>query len=297
MSEDNPHSSNGSSNSKSWFEKIGQIFTGEPQNKEQLQDVFEDAAERDLIDIDTKSMIEGVLDISEMRIRDIMVPRSQMVTIDVAQSVEEFLPLVIESAHSRFPVTNEDLDHVEGFLLAKDLIEYGFNHKDEPINLVDILRPAVIVPESKRVDSMLKEFRDKRSHMAIVVDEFGGVSGLVTIEDILEIIVGEIEDETDNTDGEPDDIRRISDSLYAVSALTEIADFNRFFNSAFEDEDADTVAGLVLHSFGHMPERGETTEINGYQFKVTQGDSRRILQLQVSVPKSDQAITEANLEG
>ncbi len=285
MSDDTPHSSHGSSLTKNWFDKIGQIFAGEPKNKEELQDVFEDAAERELIDKDTKSMIEGVLDISEMRIKEIMVPRSEMVTIDVSLSVDEFLPTIIDSAHSRFPIISEDKDHVEGILLAKDLIQYGFKKDIQGLELKELIRKVYVVPESKRVDSMLKQFRDKRFHMAIVVDEFGGVSGLITIEDILEVIVGEIQDETDNEEAEALGIRKINERHYSVSARTDLSDFNQYFKSSFEDEDAETVAGLVMHSFGHLPERGECTEIDGFKFKVISADSRRILQLQITKPK------------
>lgn len=286
MNDDNPHSSNGSAG-KSWLDKIGQIFTAEPQSKEDLQEMFEDAAERDLIDADTKKMIKGVLDISEMRLREIMIPRSQMVTIDQAQPVKEFLPIVIESAHSRFPVINEDKDHVEGILLAKDLLVYGFKQAQQGFDLNRILRPVSVVPESKRVDGMLKEFRDKRYHMAIVVDEFGGVSGLVTIEDILELIVGEIEDEHDADDQEPDDIRKVGSHAFVVNALTEIEVFNEFFESDLSFEDAETIAGVVVHAFGHLPKRGEQIELDGFSFKVMQADDRRIQQLQVLIPKND----------
>ncbi|AWB68293.1 magnesium/cobalt transporter CorC [Saccharobesus litoralis] len=290
MSDENPHSMSGSSQ-KSWLEKLGQIFAGEPKNKEDLQEIFDVATERSVIDSETKSMIEGVLDISEMRIRDIMIPRSQMVTIDLAQPIDEYLPIIIESAHSRFPVVSEDKDHIEGILLAKDLLKYGFNPEPE-FALNELLREAFIVPESKRVDAMLKEFKARRSHMAIVVDEFGGVSGLVTIEDILELIVGDIEDEHDADD--PEDIRKLSERLYSVAALTPIDEFNSYFSTVFESEDADTIGGIVLHQFGRMPERGELVEIEGFQFKVINADMRRILQLQVTLPKMDAALATEN---
>lgn len=238
MSDDNPHSANGSSG-KSWAAKLLQIFTGEPKSREELVDLIQDAEERDLIDNDTKEMIEGVLDVAELKVRDIMIPRSQMVTIDVHQSVEEFLPIVIDSQHSRYPVVTDNKDQVEGILLAKDLLSYGFNATDEEFSLDKVMRPAVIVPESKRVDVLLKDFRSNRYHMAIVVDEYGGVSGLVTIEDILEEIVGEIEDETDiNESDDKQNIRRLSPTRYSVKALTTIEDFNEYFKSEFSDEGA-----------------------------------------------------------
>ena len=210
MSDDNPHSTNGSSG-KSWFDKLKLSFSGEPQSKEDLVEVITEAEQRELIDPQTREMIEGVIGVNEMRVRDIMIPRAQMVTIDIDQPVEEFLPVMLDSAHSRFPVINEDKDHIEGILLAKDLLRYAFiNNDDQAFHLRDVLRPAVIVPESKRVDVLLKEFRQQRYHMAIVVDEYGGVSGLVTIEDILELIVGEIEDEYDLGEDGTDDIRPLN---------------------------------------------------------------------------------------
>jgi magnesium and cobalt transporter len=283
MSDDNPHSANGSSG-KSWAAKLLQIFTGEPKSREELVDLIQDAEERDLIDNDTKEMIEGVLDVAELKVRDIMIPRSQMVTIDVHQSVEEFLPIVIDSQHSRYPVVTDNKDQVEGILLAKDLLSYGFNSNEEDFSLEKIMRPAVIVPESKRVDVLLKDFRSNRYHMAIVVDEYGGVSGLVTIEDILEEIVGEIEDETDiNENDDKQNIRRLSPTRYSVKALTTIEDFNDYFKSEFSDEEHDTVGGLVAHGFGHLPQAGEEITLGNFTFRITNADKRRIQQLQVSI--------------
>ncbi|WP_300317131.1 CNNM family magnesium/cobalt transport protein CorC [Idiomarina sp.] len=287
MSDDNPHSANGSSG-KSWAAKLLQIFTGEPKSREELVDLIQDAEERDLIDNDTKEMIEGVLDVAELKVRDIMIPRSQMVTIDVHQSVEEFLPIVIESQHSRYPVVTDNKDQVEGILLAKDLLSYGFNATDEEFSLEKVMRPAVIVPESKRVDVLLKDFRSNRYHMAIVVDEYGGVSGLVTIEDILEEIVGEIEDETDiNENDDKQNIRRLSPTRYSVKALTTIEDFNDYFKSEFSDEEHDTVGGLVAHGFGHLPQAGEEITLGNFTFRITNADKRRIQQLQVSIQEVD----------
>lgn len=287
MSDDNPHSANGSSG-KSWAAKLLQIFTGEPKSREELVDLIQDAEERDLIDNDTKEMIEGVLDVAELKVRDIMIPRSQMVTIDVHQSVEEFLPIVIDSQHSRYPVVTDNKDQVEGILLAKDLLSYGFNSNEEDFSLEKVMRPAVIVPESKRVDVLLKDFRSNRYHMAIVVDEYGGVSGLVTIEDILEEIVGEIEDETDiNENDDKQNIRRLSPTRYSVKALTTIEDFNDYFKSEFSDEEHDTVGGLVAHGFGHLPQAGEEITLGNFTFRITNADKRRIQQLQVSIQEVD----------
>nr|WP_086941188.1 CNNM family magnesium/cobalt transport protein CorC [Thaumasiovibrio occultus] len=281
MNDDNSQNSDGPSR-KTFLERIGQLFQGEPQNREELVEVFRDSEENDLIDHDTRDMLEGVMQISEMRVRDIMIPRSQMVTLERSEKVEDFIDVIIESAHSRYPVISDDKDHVEGILLAKDLLRYLRTDSD-PFSMDEILRPAVVVPESKRVDRLLKEFREERYHMAIVVDEFGGVSGLITIEDILEEIVGDIEDEFD--DDEEQEIRKLSKHTYAVKALTTIEDFNSIFDTEFSDEEVDTVGGLVMTSFGHLPDRGEVVDINGYAFKVTSADNRRIVQLQVTVPE------------
>jgi len=287
MSDDNPHSANGSSG-KSWAAKLLQVFAGEPKSREELVDLIQDAEDRDLIDNDTREMIEGVLDVAELKVRDIMIPRSQMVTIDIHQGVDEFLPIVIDSQHSRYPVVTDNKDHVEGILLAKDLLSYGFNMTEEVFSLEKVMRPAVIVPESKRVDVLLKEFRSNRYHMAIVVDEYGGVSGLVTIEDILEEIVGEIEDETDaQGDDDKNNIRRLSQSRYSIKALTTIEDFNQHFNTNFSDEEHDTVGGLVAHGFGHLPQAGEEVTLGNMTFRVTNADKRRIQQLQVSLNSDD----------
>lgn len=278
MSEDNPHSSRGSA-SKSWLERIASLFNAEPQDISELEHIISEAANRQLIDEDTKGMLHGVLDVSNMRARDIMIPRSQMATLDIEQSISEILPTLLDNNHSRYPVVNEDKDHIEGILLVKDLLQFAFNAEAPAFHIRDLLRPAVIIPESKRVDALLKEFRQKRYHMAIVVDEYGGVSGLVTIEDILEQIVGEIEDEHD--DAEDADIKKMATNVYQVSALTPLDDFNERFNTTFNEEEADTIGGIVLHAFGHMPERGECIELDGLMFKVSKANSRRLLQLQV----------------
>ncbi|CAM4100397.1 CNNM family magnesium/cobalt transport protein CorC [Pseudoalteromonas byunsanensis] len=291
MSDDNSQSSQGSSG-KTWLGRITQMLQGEPQNKEELVEVIADAQERSLIDPETKDMMEGVLGVSELKVRDIMIPRSQMITLDVDESLEQQLPTMVESSHSRFPVICEDKDHVEGILLAKDLLPLILN-KDEYLPAIkEYLRPAIVVPESKRVDALLNEFRQKRYHMAIVVDEYGGVSGLVTIEDILEIIVGEIEDEHDD-DEEQQDIRQLSKHVYVVQALTPLDEFNEFFKTGYDTQEADTIGGIILHAFGHMPSRGETIDIEQLQFKVTNSDNRRIIQLQVTVPKTEDGDDEA----
>jgi len=287
MSDDNPHSRNGSAN-KSFLRKVMQVLTPEPKNKDQLVDVLNDAQNRDLINTETKQMIQGVLDVSEMRVREIMIARSQMVTIDINHKLEEFLPIILESGHSRFPVINEDIDHIEGILLAKDLLAFSFNSQSSDFCLKDIIRPAIIVPESKKVEPLLKEFRSDRYHMAIVVDEYGGVSGVITIEDILEQIVGEIEDETD--DEIEEEIKHLAGNVYLVKALTELSDFNEYFNCKFNESDADTIGGIVLHQFNHMPQKGELLTVGHFEFKVLVADSRRMQMLQVSVTKGHEII-------
>lgn len=265
------------------------LFQAEPKNREDLVEVIRNSEENELIDSDTKEMIEGVMEISELRVRDIMIPRPQIVFIDAERPLDECLDVIIESAHSRFPVIRDGKDTIEGILLAKDLLKF-LRSDSEQFNMESILRPAVIVPESKRVDRMLKEFRSERFHMALVVDEFGAVSGLVTIEDILEQIVGDIEDEFDEEEIEP--IRQLSQHSYAVLALTDIARFNTQFAANFNDEEVDTVGGLVMQAFGHLPKRGEEIELEGIVFKVTSADSRRLIQLRVTVSDEQLALME-----
>ena len=288
MSDDNPHSGRGSA-VKSWLERIAAIFTAEPQDLSDLQAIIAEANARALLDTDTKGMLQGVLAISKMRARDIMVPRSQMATIDIDQPLEEYLPILLENNHSRYPVVNEDKDHIEGILIVKDILQYALKPQTE-WQLRDILRPAVIIPESKRVDALLKDFRQQRYHMAIVVDEYGGVSGLITIEDILEQIVGEIEDEHDEIEGS--DIRKLGSHVFLVSALTPLDEFNEAFATSFDEDEASTIGGIVLHAFGHMPVKGESISLGGLTFKVNKANNRRLVQLQVIKPKTDPATDE-----
>ena len=269
---------------KSFFQSLfGRFFQGELKNREDLVEVIRDSEQNDLIDQDTREMIEGVMEIAELRVRDIMIPRSQIVFIEADQDLDSCLDTIIESAHSRFPVINDadDRDNIVGILHAKDLLKY-LRANAEEFNLPDVIRPTMIVPESKRVDRMLKDFRSERFHMAIVVDEFGGVSGLVTIEDVLEQIVGDIEDEFDEEDVA--DIRQLSRHTYAVRALTDIVDFNQQFNTQFTDEEVDTIGGVIMQAFGYLPKRGEEITLENLHFKVTSADSRRVIQLRVTVP-------------
>lgn len=260
---------------------LSQLFNSEPQNREELITLIREAQENKLIDPDALGMIEGVLDIADQRVRDIMIPRTQIVPIKMNYSLDECLDIIFEYGHSRYPVISEDRDHIEGILLAKDLLIFMKQGMDT-FDLKKILRPAVVVPEGKRVDHMLKEFRMQRYHMAIAIDEFGGVSGLVTIEDILELIVGDIEDEYDEI--EDYNVRKLSATTYAIKALTDIEDFNEIFSTHFSNQDYDTVGGLVMQQFGRLPIKGETTTIDGYLFKVALVDKRRIIQLHVTLP-------------
>ncbi|MDC9590200.1 CNNM family magnesium/cobalt transport protein CorC [Xenorhabdus sp. XENO-10] len=281
MSDDHPSSNDSPGPKKGFFALLNQLFHGEPKNRDDLVELIRDSEQNDLIDPDTREMLEGVMDIADQRVRDIMIPRSQIVTLKRNQSLDECLDVIIESAHSRFPVISEDKDHIEGILMAKDLLPF-MRTNAEPFSIDKVLRQAVVVPESKRVDRLLKEFRSQRYHMAIVIDEFGGVSGLVTIEDILELIVGEIEDEYDDDDD--NDVRALSRHSYSVRALTQIEDFNDIFGTNFSDEEVDTIGGLVMQAFGHLPSRGESITIDGYLFKVAMSDSRKIIQVHVKIP-------------
>ena len=282
---DEQQNSNPSENTKKpFFQSLfGRFFQGELKNREELVEVIRDSEQNDLIDQNTREMIEGVMEIAELRVRDIMIPRSQIIFIEDQQDLNTCLNTIIESAHSRFPVIadSDDRDNIVGILHAKDLLKF-LREDAEEFDLSSLLRPVVIVPESKRVDRMLKDFRSERFHMAIVVDEFGAVSGLVTIEDILEQIVGDIEDEFDEE--EVADIRQLSRHTYAVRALTDIDDFNAQFNTDFDDEEVDTIGGLIMQTFGYLPKRGEEITLKNLQFKVTSADSRRLIQLRVTVP-------------
>ena len=247
----------------------------EPEDREQLIALLYSAYERNLLDADALSMMEGVIQVSERQVREIMIPRAQMDVIDIGQQPEKFIPYVIETAHSRFPVTDGDKDNIIGILLAKDLLRY---YAGEEFDVRDMLRPAVFVPESKRLNVLLSDFRSNRNHIALVVDEYGGVCGMVTIEDVLEQIVGDIADEYDFDENE-DNIIRQDDAHWRVKADTEIADFNEALGTEFSDEDCDTVGGLVLKAAGQFPKRGERIQIGEWQFTVLRVDSRRLYSL------------------
>lgn len=284
MSDDYSQNNDNSGSKKGIFASLlNQLFHAEPKNRDELIDLIRDFGKKALIDPDTRDMLEGVMDIAEQRVRDIMVPRSQMITLKLDQPLESCLAVITESAHSRFPVISEDRDHIEGVLMAKDLLPL-MSRTAAPFCIEKILRPAVMVPESKRVDRMLKEFRSQRYHMAMVIDEFGGISGLVTIEDILELIVGDIEDEYD--DEEESDIRQLNRHSWTLRALTPIEAFNNIFGTSFSDDEVDTLGGLVMQAFGRLPARGESIDLQGYLFKVAMADSRRIIQVHVTTPEN-----------
>jgi len=256
----------------SLLERLGALLMREPEDREQLIELLQRSYERNLLDADALAMIEGVMQVSEMQARDIMIPRAQMDVIDIGDAPEKFIPWVIETGHSRFPVIGENKDDVIGILLAKDLLSY---YAGEDFNVRDRLRPAVFIPEAKRLNVLLKDFRSNRNHIAIVVDEYGGVAGLVTIEDVLEQIVGEIEDEFDFDETEANIILD-RNGQFRVKAQTEIDDFNRTFGTDFSDEDFDTVGGLVLAHLGRLPKRGEQFHIGDLNIKVVRADSRRL---------------------
>jgi len=276
MSED--QSSNGSGH-KSWVGRLGEIFTSEPRDREELKELINESCDKGILDAEAVAMIEGVLAVSEMQVRDAMIPRSHMVVIPFDAPLEVFLPIVLESGHSRFPVIGDDRDAVEGILLAKDLLRH-YAENDGPLDVETLVRPAVVIPESKRLNMLLRDFRSSRNHMAIVVDEYGGVSGLITIEDVLEEIVGEIDDEHDEEEEAP--INPLGGNRYRVNALAEIEDFNEVFGCDFSDEGYDTVGGLILAEFGRVPELGEqVTLADRFHFNVTGADSRRIIMLEM----------------
>ena len=258
----------------SWFERLGQILLGELQDREQLVTLLRDAEQRNLIDADVLAMIEGALQVSEMQVRDIMVPRSQMVVVPFDARSDEFTSTIVDSGHSRFPVIGESRDEVPGILLAKDMLAYLFDGSKSTFSMREVLRPAIFIPESKRLNVLLREFRTSRNHMAIVVDEYGGISGLVTIEDVIEQIVGEIDDEHDISD--TTFIKRHDDDRFTVKALTTIEDFNDYFNTTYSDEIYDTFGGLLLKKFGHLPKRGETLNLDKFNIKILRADNRRI---------------------
>ncbi|WP_185234906.1 HlyC/CorC family transporter [Teredinibacter franksiae] len=293
MSEDpsSSHSSNDEpSRHRTWLQRLLANFASEPKSRAELLDIIKGAANNKVVDQEALNIIEGALDVAQLQVREIMIPRSQMVVIKDDESPAEFLPKVIESGHSRFPVIGESSDDIKGILLAKDLLPLILKGH-EGFNITSELRIANIIPESKRLNVLLKEFRENRYHMALVIDEYGGISGLVTIEDILEEIVGEIEDETDE---ETDDfIRQVSDSDYLLKALTPIEEFNTYFKTKFSDEEFDTIGGIITRAFGHLPSRNETVFVGEFKFRVLYSDNRQVHLLRATRTKE----TEKNGDG
>lgn len=285
MTEDHPSTNPGK---KSWLERVADSFAGEPKDRQDLKDILMEAHEKEILDQEAFRIIEGALNVSELHVRDIMIPRSQMIYVESGKSIEEILPNIIESGHSRFPVIGENSDEVIGVLLAKDLLSLGsktrFDTEKMSKQLKDIIRPATFVPESKRLNILLNEFRANRYHLAMVVDEYGGIAGLVTIEDVLEEIVGEIDDEHDSK--EQPNIRELGSSQFAVDALTPIDEFNEYFELTLSDDEFDTIGGIVSHQFGRLPKRDESIDIENLHFRVLNADDRRVKLLQVSISDS-----------
>ncbi|MEE9338774.1 MAG: transporter associated domain-containing protein [Methylococcaceae bacterium] len=277
MSDDKPPSSQ--PQQKSLIDRIGHFLTGEPQDRDDLLEMLKEAQEKNLLDAESLAMIERVLHFSEMRARDIMIPRIQMNSVPKDAELETIFPLVLELGHSRFPVIeDDDRSKVVGVLLAKDLLAFAIENKK--LTVADIMRPVSVVPESKRLSALLREFRTDRDHLAIVVDEYGMSAGLVTIEDVLEQIVGEIEDEHDLPD-EEDNIKKSSDKRYTVKAITMIDEFNEYFLSELEDDEHETIGGFVIHQLGGMPNKGDKLEYENFRFEVVHADNRRVYLLKV----------------
>ncbi|ASK33118.1 magnesium/cobalt efflux protein (plasmid) [Alcanivorax sp. N3-2A] len=282
-----------SGTSRSWLERVGQFFSSTPATREELLELMRSMRDSDVIDGDTLGIIEGAVGVSEMQVREILIPRSQMVSIRASSDPRDFLPTIIECAHSRFPVLGDDPDEVIGILLAKDLLPLILEPaRMERFAIKDHVRSAMVVPESKRLDSLLREFRITKNHMALVVNEYGGIAGLVTIEDVLEQIVGEIEDEHDIED---DDylIKDLESGDYTVKALTPIDEFNEHFKTEFSDEEFDTIGGLVMQKFGRLPDRDESVLLGRFQFTVLSADGRTIRLLRVTPRESvDDVVTD-----
>lgn len=267
------------SDSKPGFiERLTSLLLREPEDRQQLMQILHAAYERNLMDADALTIIEGALSASETRVTDVMIPRAQMDVIDVDDPLDEIVPVVIETAHSRFPVVDGDRDNILGILLAKDLLRI---HTEENFDLRDWLRPAVFIPESKRLNVLLREFRVSRNHMAIVVNEYGGVAGLVTIEDLLEQIVGEIDDEHDDAPTEDEHVEQTGQGRYEIEALMPIEEFNERFGAELSDEEYDTIGGLFTAALGHLPEVGEELELGGFHLRVLESDGRRLHTLEL----------------
>ncbi len=267
---------------RSWLDRISSALSGEPTSREDLIELLRDVQADGVIGADTLRMLEGAINVADMTVGDVMVARAQMVTLPAEADLMELMKRVVESGHSRFPVHGEDRDEILGILLAKDLLR-GVVEDQHPSSVHELLRPAVLIPESKNLNVLLREFRQSRNHMAIVIDEYGGVSGLITIEDVLEEIVGEIDDEHDDAGDEGTLIAAQADGQFVVDALTPIADFNERFSADFSDADYDTIGGLLTDAIGHLPEAGEELKLGRFTFRVARADARRLIALLVSI--------------
>jgi len=263
-----------------WYVRMRDLLKGEPASREELLEMFSKSRLESALDSDEITMLQGVLKVADTQVRDVMIPRAHMVVLEQDAATEEILNTIIQCGHSRLPVIGEDRDEVVGILLAKDILRFFVETPDEEFQLSRWLRPATFIPESKRLNALLKEFRNSRNHMAIVVDEYGGTAGLLTIEDVLEEIVGEIDDEHDPQEAEP--IQQINENQFRVQALTRMEEFNEFFTVGLDDEDYDTIGGLVMHELGRLPRRGDEVLFGGFQFKVLNADRRRIHSVEVS---------------
>ncbi|MBV1910844.1 MAG: CBS domain-containing protein [Kangiellaceae bacterium] len=274
----NKSSKNGAAEKKSWFTRLIDFFQEPPQDREELIEVLKNAEQNTLINPELLSMMEGVMHISELHARDIMVARPQMVVVNDEMSFGEMLASIVESGHSRFPVIGDNRDDIEGIILAKDLLHFTAQNaqgQNLKFDIKDFLRPAAIIPESKRLDTLLKEFRTNRNHMAMVVDEYGSVAGLVTIEDVLEQIVGDIEDEFD-IDGEEETIQKMADNEFVVKGHTEVDEFNEYFDSKLDEEEFDTIGGILMQAFGHVPAKDESIMVEGFKFEIINADTRKV---------------------
>ena len=268
---------------RSWLDKISSALSGEPTTREDLVELLRDAQADGLIAADTLAMMEGAIGVSDLSVGDVMIPRSQMVVLPADVPLPELMKQVVESGHSRFPVHGEDKDEILGILLAKDMLRAVVADDDGLLGIHELLRPAVLIPESKRLDVLLREFRLSRNHMAIVIDEYGGVAGLLTIEDVLEQIVGEIDDEHDDAEDPNALIAAQADGQYVVDALTPIDDFNERFGADFDDDEYDTIGGLVIAAIGHLPEAGEELTLGRFVFRVSSADARRVHAFHVGI--------------
>ncbi|MFO1423815.1 MAG: transporter associated domain-containing protein [Candidatus Competibacteraceae bacterium] len=282
------------SHKPSWLERLGLALMGEPKDRDELMELLRDARQRELLDTDALAMMEGVMQVSETQVRDVMIPRAQMMVLERDWSLERLIAEIVESGHSRFPVIEESKDNVIGILIVKDLLAHAFDRRED-FDLRALLRPAKFIPESKRLNVLLKEFRGNRLHMAIVVDEYGGVAGLITIEDVLEEIVGEIDDEHD-TDDENTFIRPQGD-VFIVKALTPVKDFNQYFQVELSDERADTIGGLVMMELGRLPKGGEGVDLDRFHFQVLRADNRRIHLLEMTLRAEEAAPSLDQLQG